>query len=158
MFNTLTFYIMADSNSNADKKNAKTGARHSSRTAPVYSVLTKARAQYKRQITQNVETKRECIKMNISAYYDDALRFWLDFENETKDLLDSKRFCEKCEEIGIKPHDAAEHVVFEGKSIKNRVWKNGLEATLGDKARMFNAPLYEDKEGIYGKKQENGNE
>ena len=41
---------------------------------PVYAVLSKARAQFLRQVTQSTEIKRACIERNIIFNYDDSLR------------------------------------------------------------------------------------
>ena len=119
--------------------------------SPFSLVLKGARAQFKKQVEHNTETKRKCIENNISRYYADPLRFWLDFKNETKVLLDSMEFNRYCNEIGLNPEYVAEHVVYEGSKIRNKVKDNGLESVLGERVMMFNAPLYVDAEELYGK-------
>lgn len=133
--------------------NEKTGAAKTKRrivTDPVYSVLQKARAQFNRQVVQDTNTKRICIERNISAFYSDPLRFWTEFKDEVNDLLDSVRFNTYCRENGLNKTYVAEHVVFEGRSTKNNVWKNGL-GVLGETVRMFNAPLYKDDAQLFKK-------
>ena len=138
---------------------AKTEARpRGKKASPVYSVLKKARAQYDRQVDHNTETKRKCIEENIKKYYADPLRFWLDFKNETKVLLDSMEFNRYCNEIGLNPEYVAEHVVYEGKKIRDDVRDNGLASVLGEQVMMFNAPLYVDAEGLYRKQITDGSE
>lgn len=117
---------------------------------PVYSVLQRARAQFNRQVVQDTETKRICIERNISAFYSDPLRFWTEFKDEVNDLLDSVRFNTYCRDNGLNKNYVAEHVVFEGRSTKNNVWKNGL-GVLGETVRMFNAPLYKDDAALFKK-------
>ncbi len=117
---------------------------------PVYSVLQRARAQFNRQVVQDTNTKRICIERNISAFYSDPLRFWTEFKDEVNDLLDSVRFNTYCRDNGLNKTYVAEHVVFEGRSTKNNVWKNGL-GVLGETVRMFNAPLYKDDAALFKK-------
>lgn len=146
---------------NVESQNVKsTNGRGSKKkgTAPVYLVLNSARAQFKKQVEHNTETKRKCIENNISKYYADPLRFWLDFKNETKVLLDSMEFNGYCNEIGLNPEDVAQHVVFEGKTIRNMVRDNGPKSVLGEQVMMFNAPLYVDAEGLYRKQITDGSE
>lgn len=126
--------------------------------APVYSVLKRARAQFGRQVDHNTETKRKCIEQNISRFYDDPLRFWLDFKNETRVLLDSIEFNGYCEKLRLNPEYVAQHVVYEGKSVKNRVRDYGLDSVLGAQVMKFNAPLYVDTEGLYRKQITEGSE
>lgn len=140
--------------------NEKTAAKTRRRrvTTPVYSVLKRARAQFGRQVDHNTETKRKCIEQNIAGFYDDPLRFWLDFKNETRALLDSIEFNGYCEKLRLNPEYVAQHVVYEGKSIKNRVRDFGLDSVLGAQVMKFNAPLYVDTEGLYRKQITDGSE
>lgn len=108
---------------------------------PIYSVMSKARAQFKKQVVKNTTTKILCIENNIYLYYQDGARFWADLNKEVEDLMDSKRFnayCEKCER---NPHDVAEHLVFEGKAAKNRVLKGEFTKDLKN-IHLFDSPLY----------------
>lgn len=114
---------------------------------PVYAVLSKARAQFLRQVTQNTEIKRACIERNIIFNYDDSLRFWLELKNEANDLLDSMKFNEYCKKNSLDQEAVAEHIIFEGKATKKAVLKNGLE-TLGEKCRMFNERLFIEDEKL----------
>lgn len=130
---------------------AKTEARpRGKKASPVYSVLKKARAQYDRQVDHNTETKRKCIEENIKKYYADPLRFWLDFKDETNVLIDSISFNKTCANLRLIPGNVAEHIVFEGKSVRNNVRDNGLNV-LGEQVKKFNAPLFVDSEGLYQK-------
>lgn len=138
---------------NVESANAseKTGLKpKGKKVSPVYSVLKSARAQFKKQVEHNTETKRKCIEENIKKCYADPLRFWLDFKNETKVLLDSISFNRDCSNLGLVPENVAEHIVFEGKNLRNNVRENGLNV-LGEQVLKFNAPLFIDTEGLYMK-------
>ena len=131
-------------------KSASVKAPKKRGSSPFSSVLKSARAQFKKQVEHNTETKRKCIENNISRYYADPLRFWLDFKNETKVLLDSISFHNACSNLGLVPENVAEHIVFEGKKLRNNVIENGLNV-LGERVMMFNAPLFVDTEELYRK-------
>ena len=139
-------------------KSTKTKAPKKRGSSPFSSVLKSARAQFKKQVDHNTETKRKCIEENISRYYADPLRFWLDFKNETKVLIDSIEFNRYCKEIGLNPEYVAEHVVYEGKKVRDNVRDNGPKSVLGEQVMMFNAPLYVDAEGLYRKQITDGSE
>lgn len=131
-------------------KSTKTKAPKKRGSSPFSLVLKGARAQFKKQVEHNTETKRKCIEENIKKFYADPLRFWLDFKNETKVLLDSISFHNACSNLGLVPENVAEHIVFEGKKVRNNVIENGLNV-LGERVMMFNAPLYVDAEELYRK-------
>ena len=133
-------------------ENANVPAKKRSRnvTDPVYAVLQRARAQFNRQVVQDTNTKRICIERNIPAFYSDPLRFWTEFRDEVNDLLDSIKFNNFCKENGLNKTYVAEHVIFEGRSTKNDVWRKGL-GILGETVRMFNAPIYKDDAALFKK-------
>ena len=112
---------------------------------PVYAVIAKARAQFFRQIEQNTEVKRACIKRHIYPLYDDSSRFWCDLLNEANDLLDSKKFNSYCENKKLNPNAVAEHIIFEGKATKRAVQKNGPEV-LGKMNDLFKEKLIKEED------------
>ena len=116
---------------------------------PVYRVMMAANRQFKRYSKkfQNTEAKIACIEDNIDRYYDDSLRFWANLKDEAKDLLDSIKFNNTCNGLGLKPENVAQHIIFEGKGVKNRVLWNGLDE-MGELIKAFDAPLFEDKDSI----------
>ena len=121
---------------------------------PVYSVTKMAKRIFSAYPTteQNTVAKRASLNLAVgmSKKYSDSLRFWQDFRNEASILTDSIRFNDACKAWGLEPQNVAEHIVFEGKSTLNKVLKDGL-ISFGEKARMFVAPLYDDKYGLYEK-------
>ena len=88
-------------------------------------------------------SKRESLNLAItlSSYYPDAIRFWLDLEDQAKLLLDSKRFERECKDWNLKPENVAQHLVVEGKATVNRVLKLGLVEGYGENAKLFIEPL-----------------
>ena len=70
----------------------------------------------------------------------------MDFRQERERLVDSKRFCETCMALRLAHNDVADHVVFEGKGVVEKVLKEGLQI-VGEKVHMFNDPLWKDTEG-----------
>ena len=119
---------------------------------PLNKVLRKAKRLYYSQVDKSVENKKKCIMNALASYdnlYPDKLRFELEFRAERDRLVDSKRFCEDCVALHLIPEDVADHVVFEGKGILEKVLKEGLMPAVGEKVHMFNLPLWEDSQGLY---------
>ena len=117
----------------------------------VYKVLGKAKRLFLKQVTKDINAKTACMKMALASYddlYPDALRFELDFRSERERLTDSKKFCDACRALGKEPNYVADNTVFEGKTMLERVLKEGIQA-LGEKINMFNAPLWEDTQKLY---------
>lgn len=126
---------------------AKPKSSRGKKMSPVYAVLKAARKQFGMQIksAQNLKTKISCIEENIPRYYGDNLHFWADLKDEAADLMDSVRFNKACEEWGLEPKNVAQHVIFEGKSVKRKVFNVGLKEAVGEMAKAFDQPLYQDE-------------
>ncbi len=156
MFNTQfdqnQHVVNAETSINNEKKvSAASKTRKSNHIQPVYHVLKGARKLFNNQLDKDSMMKKRCIEVALqsnSKLYSDPLRFDLDFRAERERLLDSKRFEEACIAINLKPEDVADHVLFEGKAILEKVLREGLQV-IGEKARMFKAPLWEDKQSLY---------
>ena len=130
-----------------------TPKKRTDKPQPVYYILNKSRQMFKWQLEKDSAMKVACMDAALAANphkYSDKLRFELDFKAERDRLTDSKRFCSACEDLGLNPINVADHVVFEGKSILEKVLKNGLQV-LGENVRMFNGPLWVDSEDLYKK-------
>ena len=132
------------------KANEKPNKKRNYKKESVYDVLDTAMRQFKRQVIQNNETKRECILANIKKRYDDSLRFWLDFNKEVAVFTDSMRFNEYCEKNKHNVLQVAEHIIAEGKTFKNRILSEGFHL-IEQMAYMFNGNLFVDTEKIYTK-------
>lgn len=130
--------------------------KRSYRISPLYKVLGKAKRLFLKQVTKDIDAKIACIKLALASYdnlYPDTLRFDLDFRAERERLTDSKKFCKACKELELNPVDVADNVLFEGKTVLQKVLKDGLQV-MGEKVHMFNKPLWNDTEGLYDKHSE----
>jgi hypothetical protein len=141
------------SNNNTTTSNLQGDERQKRRyqMQPVYRVIKKARMWFMRQMKKDTATKKQCLEAAVAALpelYPDTLRFELDFRKERERLIDSKRFNDACLALKLDPVNVADHVVFEGKGILEKVLKEGLQV-LGEQVRMFNAPIWEDTESLY---------
>lgn len=155
MGNTQVYETAANANSVNGDVTTKQGEtkKRSYKPQPVYLILRKSRQLFKWQLKKDGQSKIDCIKAALAAnpsVYSDALRFELDFRAERDCLTDSKRFCIACENLGQVPQNVADHVVFEGKSVVNKVLKEGLQV-LGENVRMFNESLWADSQKLYKK-------
>lgn len=147
----------ASKGSKPEEKTESRTLRKSSRrhVNPLYVVIRKFWNLFNAydENMQNTETKRETLNLAIRLspkYYPDTFRFWQDLLDETKVLLDSKRFNEYCDNVlEYSAQAVAEHLVVEGKATVNKVLKEGLE-NYGEKARMFSERLYTDSRNLYG--------
>lgn len=134
-----------------DVEETATANRKVYKMQPVYAVCKMAKGIFMRQLVQNNETKKGSIKVALShsfKEYPDTLRFYLEFKAERDRLTDSKRFCSACEARGLNPEFVADNIVLEGKGVLESVLKDGLQI-FGEGVMMFNAPLFEDSEGLY---------
>lgn len=134
----------------ADKAEAGMGKRVY-KPQPVYRVIKKARTLQLKQLVQSGESKAACLNAVVAKcddIYPDKLRFDIDFRAERERLTDSKRFCRECESRGLVPENVADHTVFEGKAVVEKVLKDGLQV-LGEKVQMFNCPLWKDSENLF---------
>lgn len=124
--------------------------------APVWKVVRMGHRKFNAQLTknQNTDTKWDCLNECAPKCYEDRLEFWADFRTHAARLVDSKRFDKCCSDRGLNVQAVAEHVVFEGSAVLNRVIRNGVEATLGERIVMFHSPIYKDKANLYHKEAE----
>ena len=132
---------MSNSSNEAMASKEVKSTKRAHKVEPIYSVMSKARTQFKKQVVKDTTTKILCIEKNISRCYEDAARFWLDLNKEAEDLMDSRRFTKFCEDNGMVARNVAEHIIFEGKSAKKRVLNGDFSHDL-DNISLFDAPLY----------------
>lgn len=118
---------------------------------PVWKVVRMGHRKFNAQLTknQNTDTKWDCLNECVSKCYEDRLEFWTDFRTQAERLVDSKKFEKRCSERKLNVQAVAEHVVFDGSAVLNRVIRNGLEATLGERIMMYNSPIYKDEAKLY---------
>ena len=133
---------------NQDEKAMKIPARNPERRREVprpkrhevpalWRVLNKARAVYEMQLSKTEAVKAECVKRYQASIYADEDRFWIDFMTQVNLLLDSRKFCRGCQNLGVRPEHVAEHVVFMGSATMRKVLREGVESALGREIKML---------------------
>ena len=146
----------AESNSKSEAKMEKDQQKKRSyKPQPVYQVIRKAMRLFLKQLKPDIQAKKDCLQLALAQspqLYEDKLRFYMDFKAERDRLLDSKRFNEACIAMKLDATAVADNVVFEGKTILERVLKEGLLVVMGEKVHMFNETLWEDTENLYTSK------
>ena len=93
-----------------------------------WSVITKARRTFEKQLHKNNDLKRECLENLIPAVTSDVEHFWADYMDEVNILLDSKKFEKECGELKIDPTTLATHIVYMGAGKR---WEqvNGMQSS-----------------------------
>lgn len=103
-------------------------------------VITSSRKLYARQLDKNASVKHRCLVSNIAKHYEDAEKFWAEYTVRKEDILDSGRFRCRCKDEGLTPEVVAEHLLFEGSAVVNRVLKTGFESLNGSH-RTYTEPI-----------------
>ena len=73
----------------------------------------------------------------MPALYADEKQFWIEFMEQVNILLDSRRFCRECKNLGYLPENVAEHVVFLGSAPMRKVLREGVQNTLGASIKFY---------------------
>lgn len=136
----------------APTKNTDTKKKRVRRViSPVWRVMKSGNRKFNAQLSifQNTETKWECLNESASKFYSDRGDFWADFRTQAARLVDSKRFEKCCRDNRLDVQAVAEHVAFEGNAMVNRVIRNGLEVTFGERIMMYQRPIYRDDANLY---------
>ncbi|WP_295935767.1 hypothetical protein [uncultured Alistipes sp.] len=112
----------------------------------VWAACASARNSYfKKQIDKTVSVRTRSLEVCLEEKFPNYHLFGEDLKATTKLLLDSKRFNEECEELGLIAENVGQHIVFEGKDVFEAVRDNGIKAVLGSRVLEFNQPLYDAK-------------
>ena len=98
----------------------------------IFAVMTRARRMFARQliVTQNLDTKIACIQEVANGVYADPQRVWYDLLTEAKRLTNLIDFNEYCRALRLNPAHVAQHIVFEGSGIVNKVMRYGVEQNV----------------------------
>jgi len=105
----------------------------------IWRILSKAKKTFTAQLSfvKNNETKLKCIEMYMTVETNDAPKFWGEFMRQVDRLLDSRKFLRECVERGYKPENVAEHIVFLGSAMINKVLNNGVLNTIGNDLKLY---------------------
>ena len=115
-----------------------------------WSVITKARRTFEKQLHKDNKVKLESIEHFIPTISPDSLKFWADYMDEVNILLDSRRFGKECADLGIDPTVLATHIIFLGVGTRNKVLKNGIKNTIGNDYHMYDKQFLPEEAMIFG--------
>lgn len=106
--------------------------RNASGTSQFWSVVTKARRTFEKQLDISNDVKRRCLEHFISTVTTDPVKFWADYMDEVNILLDSRKFGRECDELKVDKTNIATHLVFLGSGMRNKVMRYGIRSVIGN--------------------------
>lgn len=106
--------------------------RSASDKSQFWSVVSKARRTFERQLHKDNNVKMECLEHLIPTVTTDPVKFWADYMDEVNILLDSRKFERECDELGVDKTSIATHLVFLGSGMRNRVMRYGIRSVIGN--------------------------
>ena len=141
--NTATAKATLNTESNEQQS---TTSRRRSPSAPIWTCMTMARKMFNNlpASLQNNQAKQLCLDDAARRTYSDSKRVRYEIRNEAARLTNLKDFEEHCAKNGVDANIAAQHVVFEGKTVMRRVMEYGVASVLGTKIELFSEPLVVD--------------
>lgn len=156
--NNIGAAVAATNNSvaNSDKssnvtKNSKKGARN-----PFLEILRKSRNTYKKQIVRDAQMKKSAIEHTLKVSDNDTnmedIVFLANFYDLVEyRLLDSRRFTNDCERLGLNAFNVAQHVIFDGNRKLDEALNFGLEKAYGNDLIKMKEPIFTREELEQGK-------
>lgn len=130
--------------------NSKNTKKESARN-PFLVILGDARKTFKKQIIRDAQMKKSAIEHTLKINdldRDDERKVFLGnfYDLVEYRLLDSNRFMNDCQRIGLIAFNAAQHVVFDGKTKLENVLAFGLEKTYGNDVLKMREPIFSKRE------------
>ena len=117
---------------------AREGILQKRREIPhLWRVLGKARPVFDVQMDPSNAVKLGCIRRFLHISYANEEQFWIDFMAQVDVLLDSRRFCRECKQLGYEPETVAEHVVFLGSAPMRKVLREGIQNSIGQSVKCY---------------------
>lgn len=131
-------------------KTMKAVVKKSATVANVWVVMNRSRRMFARQLkaSQNLVTKIACIQEVANGVYNDPKRIWFDVLTEAKRLTNLIDFNAYCQSLSLNPANVAQHIIFEGSGIVNRIMRHGVQEVMGERIRMFRNPLFDESKVI----------
>lgn len=111
----------------------------------VWAAFASARAIYKKQLEEGASVKTKSLERCLAEKYPKYHLFGEDLKATTRLLLDSKRYNDECEELGLNAEYVAQNIIFQGRDVFESVRNNGIKSVLGSRVLEFTQPLYEAK-------------
>lgn len=128
----------ANVNENTAKGNKRNVGTQKRQAIPaMWRILGRAKKTFDAQLTKSNETKLRCIDAYLPAEMNDTQRFWGEFMQQVEKLLDSRKYLRNCQQLGYDAANVAEHVVFLGSAMLNKVLKYGVENVLGNDLMLY---------------------
>lgn len=124
-------------------KGAKT--TKASKVSRISATMIRARRKFQQQLkkNQNLQTKIDCIEEAAEEIYGkSAQAVWHDLLKEAMRLTNLIDFNTYCRSLGLDPSCVAQHIVFEGSGVVNKVMRNGVEKELDATILAYEEPLF----------------
>lgn len=120
-------------------------ATRTSNVSKISTTMNRARRKFQQQLKkmQTIQTKIDCIEEVAEEVYGSVPQMvWHDLLKESKRLTNLVDFNEYCRSLDLNPSYVAQHIVFEGSGVVNKVMRNGVEDVLGAMIIVYNEPLF----------------
>ena len=135
--------IQMEAQTSKKTKGAKT--TKASKVSKISATMTCARRKFQQQLkkNQNLQTKIDCIEEAAEEIYGKSAKVvWHDLLKEAMRLTNLIDFNTYCRSLGLDPSCVAQHIVFEGSGVVNKVMRNGVENELGAEILAYEEPLF----------------
>lgn len=107
----------------------------------IWKVLTQARRIFDAQLEKDNRVKLKCIENFMPTYQHDSSRFWSEYMEQVGKLLNSRHYTNEAAQLGCDAFYLAEHIVFLGSTMINKVLKNGIRKTIGNDYQLYKERL-----------------
>ena len=97
------------------------------------------------QVNKTNDAKLQCIENQINGIFPDREKFYAAYLSQAERLLDSRKYTKECEMLKVPAENVAEHIVFSGSAMINKVLKYGVENTLGKGVKLYKDELISSK-------------
>jgi len=136
-------------NTNENEKAAKGGKfvtiKRTKTKKDFDKVLEKAKRMYASQMIKSAETLRLSIQNALAPFNEKGYsesQFMSEFTKRVSIILDSKSFCSRCKQMGLKSYNLATHVAILNARMRRQVVEEGFGVIQKDISEMTK-PVYE---------------
>ena len=135
--------VQMEAQTSKKTKGAKT--TKASKVSRISATMIRARRKFQQQLkkNQNLQTKIDCIEEAAEEIYGKSAKaVWHNLLEETMRLTNLIDFNTYCRSLGLDPSCVAQHIVFEGSGVVNKVMRNGVGNELGAEILAYEEPLF----------------
>ncbi|MCD8172664.1 MAG: hypothetical protein LUD76_04265 [Alistipes sp.] len=130
--------VTTNVNEGTSKGNKKISGTQKRQAIPaMWRVLGRAKKTFDAQLDKNNATKLRCIEAYLTSEMNDSSKFWGEFMEQVEKLLDSRKYLRDCQHLGYDAANVAEHIVFLGSAMLNKVLKYGVQNVLGNDLMLY---------------------